>query len=92
MSKTHLTSQWQRLRKQVKPRLVSALPHPCPRCGQIMAKGMPLDLGHISLEPALRYAPHNLRLEHRSCNRRHGQRITSAIRTKRTQDKELPKW
>jgi hypothetical protein len=93
MSAKHQTAEWQRLVRTVKPRLMTALPAPCPRCGQVMLKQHRLDVGHISLDPALRNSPQNVRLEHRSCNRKHGQRITTALRTGRNQKKErLPQW
>jgi hypothetical protein len=57
-----------------------------------MAKGMKLDLGHVSRMPALWYEPSNLRLEHRACNRRDGQRITVAKREKRKIGERMPSW
>jgi hypothetical protein len=93
MSKKHRTAEWQHLVRTMKPRLLTALPAPCPRCGQAMTRQHHLDVGHISLDPALRFNPANVRLEHRRCNRQHGQRITTAMRTVRNQKKErLPKW
>jgi hypothetical protein len=91
----HNTSRWVLLRRELKPRLMARLPHPCPRCGQVMEKGMKLDLGHISRDPASFYDPNLLRLEHQACNRRHGQSITTALRTTRKPSKrsqELPGW
>jgi hypothetical protein len=92
MPRKHLDPRWQRVRKQVKPRLLAQLPHPCPRCGRIMEKGMRLDLGHIQRRPEADYDPSNLRLEHMSCNRRDGQRITTAKRLSKTTTERLPKW
>jgi hypothetical protein len=92
MPRKHLTPDWQRVRKQVKPRLLAQLPAPCPRCGGVMQRGMRLDLGHISLNPAAVYDPSNLRLEHMTCNRRDGQRITTAKRLSKTTTERLPKW
>jgi hypothetical protein len=60
-----------------------------------MMQGMRLDLGHISRSPALFYEPSNIRLEHMSCNRKDGQRITTALRTMRTPSKRnssMPEW
>jgi hypothetical protein len=59
-----------------------------------MAKGMRLDLGHISRHPDLFYVHSNVRLEHMSCNRKDGQRITTALRMIRTpsKDERMPKW
>lgn len=60
-----------------------------------MVKGMRLDLGHASLIPALAFDPANLRLEHRSCNRRDGQRITTSKRLSKSTSKaseRMPKW
>lgn len=54
-----------------------------------MVKGMRLDLGHASRTPGAEYDPANLRLEHRSCNRADGARITAAVRTRK---KGMPKW
>ena len=89
----HQDPRWQAVRKRVKPRLIAALPHPCPRCGQIMEKGQRLDLGHIVRRPEADYDPSNLRLEHASCNRRDGQRITTALRYGHTTTSErLPGW
>jgi hypothetical protein len=57
-----------------------------------MAKGMKLDLGHISRHPDVAYHPENLRLEHRACNRRDGQRITVAKREKKRIGERMPSW
>jgi hypothetical protein len=59
-----------------------------------MVKGMRLDLGHISRNPALFYVHANIRLEHMRCNRRDGQRITTALRMMRTpkKDERMPAW
>ena len=92
MSAKHRTSAWVQVRALVRPRLEASLPHPCPRCGQLMAKGMRLDLGHISRAPALAYEPGNLRLEHRACNRADGARITVAKRAKRRIGERMPSW
>jgi 5-methylcytosine-specific restriction endonuclease McrA len=89
-SRKHLTPEWQRVRNRVKPQLMALLPSACPRCGGVMQRGMKLDVGHISRSPALAYEPANLRLEHMSCNRRDGQRITTALRS--TTRKEFPSW
>lgn len=92
MSIKHQGTAWTRLRAKVKPRLIAALPAPCPRCGGLMTKDMPLDLGHIMRGPAVDYDPANLRLEHRSCNRRDGQRIATAGRLSRKNRERMPKW
>lgn len=94
MSKKHRTSEWQLLVRTMKPRLLAALPAPCMRCGQPMTRGQKLDVGHINLDPQLRFSPHNVRLEHRTCNRRHGQQITTALRNARskTRKRDLPSW
>lgn len=93
MTRKHQDPRWTKVRADVKPRLMSALPSPCPRCGQAMVRGMKLDLGHASLDPALHYTPGNLRLEHRGCNRRDGQRISAAIRASRSKKKKgMPAW
>jgi hypothetical protein len=57
-----------------------------------MERGMRLDVGHISRAPEAEYMPENLRLEHRSCNRRDGQRITVAKRAKRRIGERMPGW
>jgi hypothetical protein len=55
---------------------------------------MRLDLGHISRNPALFYEYSNVRLEHMTCNRKDGQRITTALRMIRKPSKRegLPGW
>ena len=90
----HNDVRWARLRKELRPRLVARLPHPCPRCGGPMTKGMRLDLGHISRNPVLFYDASNVRLEHMRCNRQDGQRITTALRVMRGKRKEerMPRW
>lgn len=90
----HNDKRWMKLRKELRPRLIAQLPHPCPRCGGPMMRGMRLDLGHISRAPHLFYDPANIRLEHMSCNRRDGQRITTALRTMRSPKKKgrMPAW
>lgn len=90
MSRKHQDTRWVKVRATVKPRLMAALPHPCPRCGHVMERGQALDLGHRLLDPTLAFEPANLRLEHRACNRRDGQRITSAKRRK--PEKGMPRW
>jgi hypothetical protein len=95
MPKKHHDKRWVKLRKEVKPRLMARLPHPCPRCGGMMSKEQRLDLGHISRHGSLVYEASNVRLEHMSCNRRDGQRVTTALRTIRTpskRDERMPKW
>lgn len=94
MSKKHQGGEYVRVRARVRPALIARLPHPCPRCGQMMDKSMHLDVGHIDLHPGRVADPTNLRLEHRSCNRRHGQSLTSAIRRSKGKNmkKELPGW
>lgn len=93
MSAKHQDPRWVKVRAAVKPRLIAALPAPCPRCGGVMVKGMRLDLGHASLIPALAFEPGNLRLEHRSCNRRDGQRMTTARKLSRSKrDERMPRW
>lgn len=57
-----------------------------------MEKGQALDLGHISRAPDAAYDEGNLRLEHRSCNRRDGQRITVAKRATPNLGKRMPSW
>jgi hypothetical protein len=57
-----------------------------------MERGMLLDLGHISRAPELSYEPSNVRLEHRGCNRRDGQRITAAKRSAPDIGKRMPRW
>ncbi len=56
---------------------------PCPRCGRPMHLSQKLDAGH-SVDRAVA-GPHTPadRLEHRSCNRAAGQRITTAILRRR---------
>jgi hypothetical protein len=91
----HQESKWVLLRKRMRPRLTALLPMPCPRCGQVMERGMLLDLGHISRAPELTYEPSNVRLEHRHCNRRDGQRVTTAKRMMRKPvdiGKRMPNW
>jgi len=92
MTRKHQDTRWVKVRAKVKPRLEALLPHACPRCGNVMEKGMPLDLGHISRQPQGHYEPSNLRLEHRSCNRRDGQRITTAKRTGTSTGARMPGW
>ena len=81
-----------KVRAAVKPRLIAALPAPCARCGQVMTKEMKLDLGHITRDPKAHYLPSNLRLEHRACNRRDGQRITVAKRSTPKMGERMPSW
>jgi hypothetical protein len=60
-----------------------------------MERGQRLDLGHISRHPALTYEPSNVRLEHMHCNRKDGQRITTALRMVAKPAKlgeRMPKW
>jgi hypothetical protein len=59
-----------------------------------MTAGMRLDLGHISRRPDLFYEYSNVRLEHMTCNRKDGQRITTALRMIRKPSKRegLPGW
>jgi hypothetical protein len=90
--KKHQTKQWVKVRALVKPRLMAQLPQPCPRCGQVMNVSMRLDLGHISRDPAVNYDPSNLRLEHMHCNRKDGQRITTAKRKKPKIGLRMPRW
>ena len=91
MAGKHHDKRWARLRKSLRPSLIAQLPALCPRCGKVMTKDQRLDLGHISRDPQLAYTPYNVRLEHTSCNRRDGQRITSNMRRK-PRDTELPRW
>lgn len=90
----HGDKRWQALRKRVLPRLRAMLPMPCPRCGTIMTADMRLDLGHLSRHPELAYSDQNVRLEHMSCNRRDGQRITQGMmKARRASKKEqMPSW
>ena len=53
---------------------------------------MRLDLGHISRDATVTYDPSNLRLEHMACNRRDGQRITTAKRKRPTLGSRLGQW
>ena len=92
MARKHQDVRWVRLRAKVKPRLIALLPAPCPRCGNIMEKGQDLDLGHITRQPAAAYDEGNLRLEHRACNRRDGQRIPVAKRATPNLGKRMPSW
>lgn len=92
MSAKHQGREWNQLRARVKPRLLAMLPAPCPRCGGIMERGMKLDLGHIMRGPAVDYQANNLRLEHRACNRRDGQRITTAMRLSKANRERMPRW
>ena len=80
------------LRNTLKPRLMAQLPQPCPRCGQVMSPSMKLDLGHISRHPSATFEPTNLRLEHRACNRKDGQRITAAKRRSHGLGARLGRW
>ena len=90
--KKHQDPRWQKLLREHKPVLLARLPHPCPRCGQPMSKGMRLDLGHISRHPSLTFERGNLRLEHASCNRRDGQRVATASRLSRKARERMPTW
>lgn len=92
MSAKHQTTQWQELRRRVKPRLMARLPHPCPRCGQVMDSSMKLDLGHIMRGPQVDYSEQNVRLEHRRCNRRDGQRITTGKKLSKRNAERMPTW
>lgn len=70
----------QQLRRRLLP---LAYGKPCRRCGQPMLKGQRLDLGHPEDRPRMA-DPHNLTgaaIEHRSCNRRAGQRLATRVRT-----------
>ena len=51
---------------------------PCPRCGLLMLKGQPLDLGH-SQDAALWPGRIGDRIEHRSCNRAAGAKTRQAL-------------
>ena len=92
MKRKHQTKEWVKVRAKVKPRLMAQLPAPCPRCGQVMSASMRLDLGHISRDATVTYDPSNLRLEHMHCNRRDGQRITTAKRRKPNIGARMPRW
>jgi hypothetical protein len=92
MTRKHQDAAWMKMRARHKPMLIAALPAPCPRCGGIMERGMPLDYGHISRNPALHLEPANHRLEHRRCNRRDGQRIATAGRLSKANRERMPKW
>lgn len=92
MSRKHQDTRYVKLRLKVKPRLMAQLPMPCPRCGKPMEKGQALDLGHISRAPEAAYMAENMRLEHRSCNRRDGQRITTGKRFKPKVGERMPGW
>ncbi len=70
----------QQLRRRLLP---LAYGKPCRRCGLPMLKGQRLDLGHPEDRPRMT-DPHNLTgaaIEHRSCNRRAGQRLATRVRT-----------
>ena len=94
MSSKHQDKRYQRLAKELRPKLEALLPMPCPRCGRPMVKGMKLDLGHRTRDPQATYERSNLRLEHRRCNRQDGQKITTAMRVAKGRKgrPERPAW
>jgi hypothetical protein len=55
-----------------------------------MERGMSLDLGHIVASGP--HEAYNLRLEHRACNRRDGQRITTAKKLSKANRERMPRW
>jgi hypothetical protein len=91
MTEKHRRPEWWKMQRSLKPKLMAQLPAPCPRCGGVMMKGMKLDLGHRSRTPGAEYDHANVRLEHRSCNRKDGQRITMGIRQARKKGR-MPGW
>lgn len=65
--------------------IIAAEAVPCSKCGYPLEPGMPFDLDHIEARDngGAVWDPGNLWPAHVSCNRRHGQRITSAKRRRR---------
>ena len=90
--KKHHQYAWHRTREKVKATWLPRLPLPCARCSLPMTRDQLFDVGHILRDRALYYDTKNCRLEHRACNRRDGQRISTAIRAQRKQANHMPAW
>jgi len=88
----HKQYAWQRTRERVRAEWLPRLPLPCARCGLPMTREQLLDVGHITRDKASYYDPKACRLEHRSCNRRDGQRITTEIRAAKKLAARMPSW
>lgn len=67
--------------------LAATLPAPCSKCGRLVYPEQRWDLDHLiprSVRPDLAWDPANHAPSHARCNRRAGQRITTAKRRANT--------
>jgi hypothetical protein len=67
------------------------LPTQCGKCGRMIAEGQAFDMGHAR-DVAAGGADSALTPEHRSCNRRAGGRLGSAIVNARAKRSPRPEW
>jgi 5-methylcytosine-specific restriction endonuclease McrA len=95
MGEIHRSRAYLKFASIQRKRLMLALPSPCPRCGLPIFPGDAVDLDHlipVSQDPSQLLNPGMVRLAHRACNRRAGQKITAQRRRKRINETRLPGW